>query len=374
MNTTVSFPGLGIDEFSVSRVAFSLFGKDIYWYGVIIMCGIVAAFIHAWLRCRREGIKTDDLLDVGIWTVLIGVVGARLYYVLTSLDTHDYDSFIDVIAIWEGGLAIYGGIIGGALAIVTVCLLKRINTLKVMDTIAPGVMLAQAMGRWGNFFNGEAYGYEVAEDSLLYPFRMGLISDYTGSEMKYYHPTFLYESLWNILGFVLITCLYRKKKFNGQVTLAYLTWYGFGRMFIEGLRTDSLYVGSFRISQVVGCVCFVVGTALMVTGCILVHKGKLLGLLEVKWANPVPAEGEAVVTTSEDGEAVETTATAVEDENGAVPDMADPESTESVLPADACPVAEGENATDAVDAANAGDAPEATDIGESETDTDTDAK
>ena len=296
MSTTVSFPGLGIGEFSVDRVAFELFGKPIYWYGVIIMLGIVAAFAHALIRSKREGFTTDDVLDMGIFTVLFGVLGARLYYVVTTLDTHEYKNFIDVIAIWEGGLAIYGGIIAGCTALVLTAVYKKINPLKVMDAVAPGVMLAQAIGRWGNFMNGEAFGYEVPEGSFLYPFRMGLISDYTGSEMKYYHPTFLYESLWNIVGFVIITLLYRKKKFNGQVALMYFTWYGFGRMFIEGLRTDSLYVGPFRISQVVGAVCFLAGSALLIAGFILSHKGTLDKWLTVRWAEELPAEEEGVAT------------------------------------------------------------------------------
>ena len=298
MSTTVSFPGLGIGEFSFDRVAFDLFGKPIYWYGIIIMLGIVSAFVHAYLRCKQEGIKGDDILDVGLFTVIFGVIGARLYYVVTTLDTHEYKSFIDVIAVWEGGLAIYGGIIAGATAIVVTALVKKINPFKVTDTIAPGVGLAQAIGRWGNFMNGEAYGYEVAEGSPLYPFRMGLISDYTGSEMKYYHPTFLYESLWNIVGFVIITLLYRKKKFNGQITLMYFAWYGFGRFFIEGLRTDSLYVGPFRISQVVGAVCFIAASTLLVAGFILSSKGKLDKWLKVTWAEAVPAEGKAVAETA----------------------------------------------------------------------------
>ena len=294
MSTTVSFPGLGIGEFSVDRVAFELFGKPIYWYGVIIMLGILSAFIHVAIRSKREGFTYDDMLDMGIFTVLFGVLGARLYYVVTTLDTHEYKTFIDVIAIWEGGLAIYGGIIGGCTALVLSAMYKKINPLKVMDAAGPGVMLAQAIGRWGNFMNGEAYGYEVPTDSLLYPFRMGLLSEYThtGGEMHFYHPTFLYESLWNITGFIIICFLYRKKKFNGQVALMYLSWYGFGRMFIEGLRTDSLLVGGFRISQVVGAVCFIVGTMLIVAGMILVNKGKLDKWLTVRWAEPVPAEGE----------------------------------------------------------------------------------
>ena len=176
----------------MDRVAFSIFGKDIYWYGVIIMLGMVAAFTHAYIRCKQEKISTDDLLDVGIWTVLCGVLGARLYYVLTTLGDGEYHSIVDVIAIWNGGLAIYGGIIAGALTIAVVTRIKRMNTVQLMDTVAPGVMIAQAMGRWANFVNGEAFGREIAEGSLLYPFRMGLISDFTDSVMKYYHPTFLY--------------------------------------------------------------------------------------------------------------------------------------------------------------------------------------
>ncbi len=298
MSTTVSFPGLGIGEFSFDRVAFEIFGKPVYWYGIIIMLGIVAAFIHAKLRCKPEGIKTDDIIDAGIFTVLFGVLGARLYYVVTTLDTEKYETIVDVFAIWEGGLAIYGGVICGCTALVLTAVYKKINPLKIMDAVGPGVMLAQAIGRWGNFMNGEAFGYEVPEGSFLYPFRMGLISDYTGSEMKYYHPTFLYESLWNIVGFVIITLLYRKKKFNGQVALMYFTWYGFGRMFIEGLRTDSLYVGPFRISQVVGAVCFLAGSALLIAGFILSHKGKLDKWLTVRWAEELPAEGEAVSKTA----------------------------------------------------------------------------
>ncbi len=302
MQTTVSFPGLGIEEFSFSRVAFTLFGKDIYWYGVIIMLGILAAVLHAYLRSKREGVKVDDLLDYTIFIVFSGVLGARLYYVVTTLGEGRYDSFVDVIAIWDGGLAIYGGIIAGATAIVVVSLVKKINVFRVLDMVGPGVMLAQAIGRWGNFANGEAFGYEVATTSPLYFLRMGVLSDFTGSEMKYYHPTFLYESLWNITGFVIITLLYKKKKFNGQNALMYLAWYGFGRMFIEGLRTDSLYVGPFRISQVIDGLWFFVFGGLWVAGLILKSKGKLdtlFGGLLVAPPAPLTVEGEEDYYVSE---------------------------------------------------------------------------
>lgn len=293
MQTTVSFPGLGIGEFTMDRVAIHLTESwNIYWYAILIVCGMIGAFIHANIRTRQEGIKDDDIFDVGIFTVLIGVIGARLYYVIFDAMEHPghYKTFLDVIAMWNGGLAIYGGIIGGATAIAVVCALKKLNTLKVMDCIAPGVMLAQALGRWGNFVNGEAHGGVVTEGHPLYFLRMGL---YEGGQLQYFHPTFLYESLWNLVGFALITVFYRKKRFNGQLLCAYAAWYGFGRMFIEGLRTDSLYWGPLRVSQVIGAVCFVVGTACFVAGLILTKKGMFTKWLAVRWGAPVLAEGEA---------------------------------------------------------------------------------
>ena len=147
------------------------------------------------------------------------------------------------------------------------------NTIKLMDMAGPGVMIAQAIGRWGNFFNAEAHGGVVAENSPLYFLRMGLLPNENSIFTTfYYHPTFLYESLWNVIGFIIINIFYKKKKFNGQMACMYLAWYGFGRMFIEGLRTDSLYVGMFRISQVVGAVCFIVFGALLVWGLIYSKK------------------------------------------------------------------------------------------------------
>ncbi|MBQ9802466.1 MAG: prolipoprotein diacylglyceryl transferase [Clostridia bacterium] len=265
MNTTVvSFPGFGIGEMTINKVAFTLplfGGLEVRWYGILLTLGIVAGFLYAVYRGKFEGISTDDVIDFAIVTVVLAIVGARAYYVLTTLDEGIYHSFYDVVAIWEGGIAMYGSIIGGATAIVIVSRLKKFSKdrlLRMCDMVAPGVMLGQIIGRWGNFVNGEAHGVETSESFFL---RMGL--EY-GGKMTYYHPTFLYESLWNLLGFVLINLFYKKKKFNGQVLLMYLAWYGFGRMFIEGLRTDSLYVGSFRISQVVGLLCFLICTALMV--------------------------------------------------------------------------------------------------------------
>ena len=271
----VSFPGLGIDDFILNKVALKLGGLEIRWYGVIIALGMVLAFLYAGYRAKELKISTDDVLDLGLFSVIFGVIGARLYYVAMEADM--YDSFYEVIAIWNGGLAIYGGIIGGALAVLAVSTYKSrknkdINFFNCTDMILPGVMIAQSLGRWGNFFNGEAYGGIVAEGSPLYFLRMGIFPNNVSVGMAYVHPTFLYESLWNLVGFALINIFWKKRKFNGEVALWYVTWYGFGRMFIEGLRTDSLYVGNIRISQLIGFICFVVGFALIVTFRIIKHK------------------------------------------------------------------------------------------------------
>jgi len=282
---TVSFPGFGIGEFTMKEIAISI-GENINirWYGILITLGMVLAILYAYFKTKKEGISLDDLLDIGIFTIVFGIIGARTYYVLTDglanyvVYQGDkfklWDTIYNIIAIWNGGIAIYGGLIAGSLAIFFVCRHKKINPLKAFDAIAPGVMIAQAIGRWGNFVNGEAYGYEVTEDSLLYIFRMGLLPNIESSKvMHYFHPTFLYESVWNIIGFIIINIVYsKKKKFDGQIFLMYVTWYGFGRMFIEGLRTDSLYVGVFRISQVVGFCCFAIGTALLIYGFIKAKK------------------------------------------------------------------------------------------------------
>ena len=292
VKTIVSFPGLGIGNFSVDNEAFS-FGDSfaIYWYGIIITLGIVAAFALAVYRGKFEGVSFDDVVDVALFTVIAGVIGARLYYVLTSLDEFIPDPFYlgvfikNVINIRGGGLAIYGGIIGGILGIFFTTRYKGIKFLKLTDMAALGVMIAQSMGRWGNFFNGEAFGGIVAESHPLHFMRMGIISNnsiftFGTTEMVYVHPTFLYESLWNLAGFILINLFYKRKKFNGQISCMYLAWYGFGRMFIEGLRTDSLYIPgtAIRISQLVGLLCFVVFGALLVWGLIYSRKYAVEGV------------------------------------------------------------------------------------------------
>lgn len=304
--TTVSFPGIGIGEFKINPVAFRLGSIEVRWYGIIIVVGMILAFLYCAYRSKQEGISFDDLLDFAIFTVIFAIIGARAYYVLTSLD--EYDSFLEMIAIWNGGIAIYGAIIAGAITILVVCRVKRYSwskTFKFFDSVAPAVMIGQIIGRWGNFCNGEAFGGVIAEDSWLYFIRMGLNSRNTGYVTEFVHPTFLYESLWNLVGFAIIHFLYKKKKFDGQVVLMYLTWYGFGRMLIEGLRTDSLYVGIFRISQVVGLLCFVICGALLVFYLIRAHKkAKLAPAIEeiLQESDESTENNETENTEEKDGE------------------------------------------------------------------------
>ena len=264
----LSFPGLGIDNFIVDSEAFSIFGISIAWYAVIITFGMICAVAYAATQAKKIGVTLDDICDFALWAIPVGIVGARLYFVLTSLDK--FETFLDVINIRNGGLAIYGGIIAGAATVFVVSKVKKIDFLALADCVAPGVLLAQGIGRWGNFINGEAFGAQT--DSI---FRMGInniVSLYTfgTADMVYVHPTFLYESLWNLLGVLLVYLYarYLRKKYDGELFIMIFGWYGFGRMLIEGLRMDSLYSEifglKFRTSQVLAGAIFIVCLALYI--------------------------------------------------------------------------------------------------------------
>ena len=258
----ISFPGLGIGEFEVDSVAFTIFGAEIAWYAIIITIGMIVAVGYTIFRARQVGISSDDVLDFALWMIPVGVVGARLYYVFSSIES--FTSLKEVLDIRSGGLAIYGGIIAGGIAAFTVALVKKIPFLVMADACTPGIILAQAIGRWGNFMNGEAFGYET--DIFI---RMGLNNSLTMYDTLFVHPTFLYESLWNVLGFVLINLYYKKRHYDGQIFLMVFGWYGLGRMFIEGLRSDSLYMELFglslRVSQVLA------GAILIATASLLIY-------------------------------------------------------------------------------------------------------
>ena len=252
-SASISFPLLGNWSICPSN-SFSLFGHTFYWYGVIIACGFLLAVTYCFKRCDRFGITTDELTDILLFGVPLGVIGARIYYVIFF---GNYDSFAEIINIREGGLAIYGGVIATILTVFAVCRVKKISPWAALDVIAFGLLIGQAVGRWGNFMNREAFGYETAV-----PWRMGLT---LGDSTIFVHPTFLYESLWNCIGFLGLHIFSRKKQrgFDGQIFLMYLAWYGLGRVWIEGLRTDSLYLGStgLRVSQLLAFVTFVFSTA-----------------------------------------------------------------------------------------------------------------
>ena len=275
--TFISFPGLGIKPFPVRSTAFSVFGIDIAWYGIIICTGLILGVLYSIYRAKKnEGIKTDTVIDLAFFLVVFGVIGARLYYVIFKFGDYiktkpdgSFDlgkSLLAMVNIREGGLAIYGAIIAGFLTILVFSRIKKIKFLKILDFVSPAVMIGQIIGRWGNFMNAEAFGYETG-----LPWRMGIHSSASSDpttlvemSVKYVHPTFLYESLWNLIGFLIINAVYKKKKFDGQIFFMYIAWYGLGRAFIEGLRTDSLMLGPIRISQLIGALAFVAGVVLLV--------------------------------------------------------------------------------------------------------------
>lgn len=242
--STITFPGLGL-ELNPPR-GFTIPGTDftIYYYGVIIALGLVLAVMYGLRRSKEFGLKQDDILDGVLWIVPLCIICARAYYVLFELE--QYKTFADVINIRKGGLAIYGGVIGAVIGVVIFSKVKKVSLPAVLDLVGIAFLIGQSIGRWGNFMNREAYG--APTDCFL---RMGLV---VNGELGYYHPTFLYESVWNAIGFVLLHFLSKKRQYDGQIALGYVAWYGLGRAFIEGLRMDSLYWGPFRVSQVLAAV------------------------------------------------------------------------------------------------------------------------
>ena len=241
-NYIIQFPGLGLEL--NPPVGFSVGSFEIRFYGLIIAIGLILAVVYCLQRREQFGLSEDDLMDGVLWIAPFAIVCARIYYCAFEWERYASDP-VSVLYIWEGGIAIYGAVIGAAIGVIIHCkLIKKISVLATLDLVSLGFMIGQMIGRWGNFFNREAHG--GITDSFL---RMGLLNPLTGTG-NYYHPTFLYESLWNLVGFIGLHFFSKKRKFDGQVALMYVAWYGLGRAFIEGLRTDSLWWGNFRVSQV----------------------------------------------------------------------------------------------------------------------------
>ena len=252
--TELSFPGIGL-TMDPPRLL-EIGPLKIHLYGLVIALGLVLAVVYALRRRSQFGIREDDLLDGVLWVTPFAIICARAYYVIFEWSQYADDP-ISVLYIWKGGLAIYGGVIGAAVGIFVFCKLRRVRISAALDLVSMGFFIGQAMGRWGNFFNREAFGSETD-----LPWRMGLLNK--AGEVIYVHPTFLYESLWNFCGFLLLHFLSKRRRYDGQIVLTYVFWYGLGRAMIEGLRTDSLYWGPFRVSQLLAAVsCAAAAAALL---------------------------------------------------------------------------------------------------------------
>ncbi len=242
----------------MNKVFLSIGGISIYWYSVLILIGVLVAIYIALKESKKHNMY-DYINDLITYVIIFGILGARLYYVIFNFQLYK-NNLIDILKIWEGGLAIYGGVIAGFLVVVYLAKKRKKKIIQTTDIIVPGLILAQAIGRWGNFFNQEAFGKEVSLEFLKSLHLPNFIINGMHINGTYYHPTFLYESIWCILGFILLITLRKiTKRKIGIMTYTYFIWYGIGRFFIEGLRTDSLYIGIFRVSQLVSIFLVITG-------------------------------------------------------------------------------------------------------------------
>ncbi len=275
----IEFPNLFNGSFSIGRVAFNIFGIDIYWYGIIIAIGVILGFTYALKSAKKFGLIADHVFDVAFVAIIFGFIGARAYYCIFI------DNKINFFDLRHGGLAIYGGIIMAAVAAAVACVIRKVKLPALFDIGGLGLLIGQAIGRWGNFVNQEAYGEPTAGTLPWGMTGTSIIIDPQVVEMQnkldaagegiyaLVHPCFLYESLWCIIGFIALHIYSRKlRSFDGEIFLLYAMWYGLGRFFIEGLRTDSLMIGDFRVSQLVAAGSAVIALALFILGKIKLTK------------------------------------------------------------------------------------------------------
>lgn len=277
MTESINFPNLGIHLEDVGQ-KISIFGFDIAYYGMIIGIGILAGLLMAVREAKRTKQNPETYYDLALYAVIFSIIGARMYYVIFSWDMYK-DDLLSIFNLREGGLAIYGGVIAAMITVFIFSRVKKISFGLLVDTAAPGLVLGQIIGRWGNFFNREAFGeYTNNLFAMQLPADAVRVSDITekmrehmevinGIEFIQVHPTFLYESVWNI-GVLIVLLLWRKyKRFNGEICLMYLFGYGIGRFWIEGLRTDQLqFLGGIAVSQVLAAVLVVVSVVWIVIG------------------------------------------------------------------------------------------------------------
>ncbi|MCC8112181.1 MAG: prolipoprotein diacylglyceryl transferase [Ruminococcus sp.] len=272
----IVFPKLGID-ITIDSTAFTIGNLSIQWYGILIILGLVLAMIYAFSQTKHYGLNADRMLDAVTGGIIGGILGARAYYVLLNWSDYagDWKSILNFRA---GGLAIYGGIIGGLLVSCLVAKLRKVKILPLLDIVSIGFLLAQGIGRWGNFFNQEAFGTNTTSIFGMSGGRIQQWIDESYTSTSYYanfgteldsslpvHPCFLYESIWCLLGFILLAIFAKKiRKYDGQIFLIYIGWYGLERAFVESLRTDSLVIGNVRISQLLAILCVIASILLQI--------------------------------------------------------------------------------------------------------------
>lgn len=262
----IVFPKLGLN-FNVESTAFSIGNFSIQWYGIIITAGLILAMIFGFSQMKKYGINPDRALDCVIGGIIGGIIGARVYYVVMEWDSYG-GNIKEIINIRNGGLAIYGGVIGSVLVGCIIAKIRKVKILPLLDVAGMSFLIGQGIGRWGNFTNHEAFGSNTT--SLF-----GMTSGKIQEKISYMnnpdltadlpvHPCFLYESAWCLLGFVILFLLSKRRKYDGQMFVMYIGWYGLGRFFIEGLRTDSLMVGNLRVSQVLAMLCFISSVIILI--------------------------------------------------------------------------------------------------------------
>lgn len=255
----------------MNPVIFTIFGIDIQWYSILILIGIVIGLILLEKEAKKFKYPKDLIFNICFWAIIMGIIGARLYYIIFNFSYYS-NNLLEIFAIWNGGLAIHGGIIAGVLTVLFFAKKYHLNFLKLLDMAAPSLILAQAIGRWGNFFNREAHGIATTYTELKNLLIPEFVIDGMNIGGVYYLPTFYFESLWCLLGFIILLIIRRLKYIKvGATTCIYLMWYSLGRFFIEAWRTDSLMIGGFKVAQIISIILFITGLVYLIY---LSRKGK----------------------------------------------------------------------------------------------------
>lgn len=248
----------------MNRVAFTIFNINIYWYSLCILLGVIIAYFLITNEAKKHNINKDTISDLIFYTLIVGIIGARLYYIIFNLDYY-ISNLGEIIKVWNGGLAIHGGIIFGIIFVYFFCKKKKLEIFKITDICAPALIFAQGIGRWGNFFNSEAHGGITTLETLKNMHIPNFVIEGMYIDGNYYYPTFLFESIWCIIGFIIIMIIRKRKNIKlGVQTGFYFIWYSIGRFFIEALRTDSLMIFNLKMAQIVSVIGIIIGIVLII--------------------------------------------------------------------------------------------------------------